>query len=161
VLNLLPVVLIPNLLHLLVVLVVVVVRCAQGADVGGFPIRDQPYNVYITPKSGTSELFKAIRVYGPEDVEAIKQYTQERNAPFGRTTRVSVREYRNPTESQLAADEAQMAETSRRTAEAETLKTLARKNRGNPDAYAALEARYNELTRRRPSSSAVPFDDEK
>jgi len=86
----------------------------RGRKAGAAPSATQqyPYNVYATPKANTSELFKAFRVYGPEDLESVREYTQERD----RREPVSVmwKDFRNPTPAQLQSAQDEMIETMRK-----------------------------------------------
>lgn len=84
-----------------------------------------PYNIYVTPKKGTSEQVKGFRIYGPEDLQQVREYERERNVAALPKQSLVYKEYVNPTESQLAADEATSVEISRLTRQAKELKTYA------------------------------------
>jgi len=133
-----------------------------------------PYNVYVTPKKGTSEQVKGFRIYGPEDLEKVREYEIERDLKTAPRTAALYKEYTNPTEAQLAADEATAVEISRLTRTAKDLQTYGKKVRANPERYEQLHQQYEEVkttltgARRRygtpapptPAAPGTPFEEE-
>jgi len=132
-----------------------------------------PYNVYVTPKKGTSELVKGFRIYGPEDLQKVREYEIERDLKTAPRPAVLYKEYRNPTETQLAADEATAVEISRLTRTAKDLQTYGKKVKANPERYEQLHQQYEEVktaltgARRRygtpapaPPAPGTPFEEE-
>lgn len=121
-----------------------------------------PYNVYVTPKKGTSELVKGFRIYGPEDLEKVKQYEIERDLKAMRRPFMVYKEYVNPTEAQITADDVIADEIARLTNTAMDLQTYGKKSKANPERYEQLRQQYEEVktaltkARRRYGTSAPP-----
>ena len=127
-----------------------------------------PYNVYVTPKKGTSELVKGFRVYAPEDLEQVKTYETERNLKYmgGQPSIVAYKEYHNPTEAQLVADEAIAQTIAQLTSTAKELQYYAKKSKqSNTQRYQELQQEYTETkraldaARRRYGTPAAPAPD--
>lgn len=137
-----------------------------------------PYNVYVTPKKGTSELVKGFRIYAPEDMEEVKAYEVERNLRDmgGRGSVVAYKEYRSPTEATLVADEATALTIAAATRTAKELQYYGRQSKrtGDTQRYEELKTEYTETkraldgARRRygtptppPAAPGTPFEDER
>jgi len=110
-----------------------------------------PYNVYITPKKGTSELVKGFRIYAPEEMEQVRTYEVERNLRDmgGRGSIVAYKEYTNPTEATLAADEATALTIAATTRKAKELQYYGRQSKraGDTGRYEELKTEYTETKR--------------
>lgn len=136
-----------------------------------------PYNVYVTPKKGTSELVKGFRIYAPEEMEQVKAYEVDRNMRDmgGRGSIVAYKEYRSPSEATLAADEATALTIAAVTRKAKELQYYGRQSKrtGDTQRYQELQTEYTETknaldgARRRygtpapPPVPGTPFEDER
>jgi len=142
------------------------------------PPTSYPYNVYATPKKGTSELVKGFRIYAPEEMEQVKAYEVERNLRDmgGRGSIVAYKEYTNPTEETLGADEATALTIATTTRKAKELQYYGRQSKraGDTQRYEELKTEYTEAkraldgARRRygtpappPPAPGTPFEDER
>lgn len=122
-------------------------RVAEPVSTSGkipYPTR-YPYNVYVTPIKGTSDVVKGFTIYGPEDLEAVRAYENERDKKWRRPSLLVKDERPNTTKAQIDAEDAIADEIVRLKYMAKDLQTEGRRYAGNPEKYKQLKQQYEEV----------------